>query len=101
MDVQDLSFLGQVLFVALGIAASVLIPVLWAARPKATAVDGFWSRLWKLAKPYLALSIVSVLMALIVLAIFAAQGKSLTKWWEALLAGYVADSTLQKFRESQ
>ena len=63
MNVHDLGFFGQLLFIALGVAASVLIPVLMAAGPKAS-------------------------------------GRSFgERWWQALLAGYVSDSTLQKFKQ--
>jgi hypothetical protein len=95
-----LNFGGQILFVALGVVASVLIPVLMAAgpkRPPGTPLNA--QSIWNAAKPYLALAIASILVAVVILAIFAAQGNDLKKWWQALLAGYVSDSTLQKFRD--
>lgn len=100
---DDLPFLGQLGFVALGVIASIMIPVLLKAVPGAGLLPGetFWSRLWKVAKPYVALGIVSLLIGLVILAIFEQQDEPLNVWWEALLAGYVADSTLQKFREAK
>jgi hypothetical protein len=101
--VDNLQFLGALGFTALGVAASVLIPVLRAAGP--TPPPGsrfagfpFLKRLWAFAKPYLALALFSLLVAVFVLAAAEAADKPLRAWWEALLAGYVSDSTLQKLK---
>ena len=98
MNVDDLSFGGQLVFVALGVVASILIPVLLAAVPKAGHRRNL-SSLWDHAKPYVALGVVSFLISLVVLAFFASQDKELKEWWQAFLAGYAFDSTLQKVRE--
>jgi heme/copper-type cytochrome/quinol oxidase subunit 3 len=94
--VDDLSFGEQLLFVALGVAASALIPVLVAAwpKPERSAAD-----FWKVVRPYVALAVGSFVIAFIVLAILASQNKELKQWWQAALAGYAFDSTLQKFKE--
>jgi hypothetical protein len=99
MDIHDLDFLGQLLFIALGVAASVLIPVLMAAAPKGPSGRGFGARLWTHLRPYLALAVASLLIALVVLAILESQDQHIKEWWQALLAGYVSDSTLQKFKQ--
>jgi hypothetical protein len=88
--------------VALGVAASVLIPVLRAAAPRGPqteGVEGFAGRFWRVARPYFALALLSLLVGLLVLAFFASTDKDIKMWWEALLAGYVSDSTLQKLRQ--
>ena len=66
-------------------------------RPPGTAVT--FHSIWDAAKPYLALAILSILVAVVIIAIFDSQGNELKKWWQALLAGYVSDSTLQKFKD--
>ncbi len=103
MDTDDLTFLGALVFVALGVVASVMIPVLLAAVPKPPAgrggFGGFLKRAWEIGKPYLALAVLSILVGLLVLAFFEAQDEPLKVWWQALLAGYVSDSTLQKIRD--
>jgi hypothetical protein len=100
--VDDLSFIEQLLVVALGVATSVLIPVLASVIPRAgeRGQVGGWLRLvWRYAKPYLALGLFSVLVGLVVLAVFEAQNKPLDEWWQAFLAGYASDSTLQKVKD--
>jgi hypothetical protein len=97
---DDLPFLGALGFAALGVAASVLIPVLRAAVPKTRALglQAQGSSWWPTAKPYLALAVFSIIVATLVLAAAEAADKPLRVWWEALLAGYVSDSTLQKLK---
>jgi hypothetical protein len=99
MNIDNLGFGGQILFVALGVAASVLIPVLLAAGPKRRSGLTRLKSAWSAAKPYLALAVASLLVAFVVLAIFRSQGNDLKEWWQAFLAGYVSDSTLQKFKD--
>jgi hypothetical protein len=98
--VNNLSFGGQLIFVALGVMASALIPVLVAAWPKAAGVQSP-ARIWNIAKPYVALAIGSLLIAVVVLAAARSQNKELKEWWQAMLAGYAFDSTLQKLRASK
>lgn len=100
---DDLSFVGALVFAALGVAASVLIPVVRAALPEPPptsllAGKSFLQRVWPIAKPYVALAVFSTFVALIVLAAAEAADKPLRTWWQALLAGYVSDSTLQKLK---
>lgn len=88
---------------AVGIAASVLLPILWATlyryfpKPKkyatrisAKAIDSFW----KAIKPYLTLGVASLITALVIVVIF---GDNLSDYRAAFLAGYAWDSTLHKF----
>jgi thiol:disulfide interchange protein len=103
-SITNLPFVGAFGFAMLGVAASILLPVLKEALPKPPALAGvvevttppLLSRIWKAAKPYLALALFSAIVALLVMAAAEAAEKPLRAWWEALLAGYVSDSTLQK-----
>ncbi|MCO8146613.1 hypothetical protein NHN26_15445 [Rhodovulum tesquicola] len=92
-------FLELYPWVVLGVAISILLPVLRKALPqpegKAAGLEGVLPRVWRVARPYLALGLFSCLAGLIVLAALADQ---ITQWNAALLAGYAADSTLQKLR---
>lgn len=89
-----IAFLHTYLIVSLGILISVLLPILRQYFPKPTAgAAAVESRLWSIAKPYLALGIGSLLTALLIMAF---AGDSLNTWKAALLAGYAWDSTLQK-----
>jgi hypothetical protein len=93
---DDLSFIGAFAFAALGVVASVMLPVLRAALPAPPTLAGGW---WQVARPYVALAFFSLLVSLLVLAAAEAADKPLRAWWEALLAGYVSDSTLQKLKQ--
>lgn len=93
-------FLTIYLFCALGVAISVLLPVLRQSLPKTGAgapagVSGWLPRFWAAAKPYLALTLFSLFVALLLVAFIQDQ---LTDWRAAVLAGYASDSTLQKLR---
>jgi ABC-type Fe3+ transport system permease subunit len=100
---ENLSFVGALLFTALGVVASIMIPVLRAAAPRppeggALANKSFGQRFWAVLTPYLALGALSLLVAILIMAIAEQTDKPFRSWWEALLAGYVSDSTLEKFR---
>lgn len=92
-------FLELYLWVVAGVAISILLPVLRKALPKpdgkAAGLEGILPRLWRVARPYLALGLFSCAAGLVVLA---ALGNQINDWGAALLAGYAADSTLQKLR---
>lgn len=88
-------------WVILGVAISVLLPILRKALPSApetgleAARPGLGQRLWQTARPYLALGLFSCVAGLLVLA---AMGEQIADWRAALLAGYASDSTLQKLK---
>ena len=86
-------------FCALGVGISIVLPVLRQALPKpkgtTAGVSALLPRFWTFAKPYLATGIFSLLVALLLVAFLREQ---LTDWRAALLAGYAADSTLQKLK---
>lgn len=78
--------------VALGIAISVILPLIRAKLPKpprhlegALKPENVW--------PYVATGVFSLIAALLILA---AMGDQLDTWGKALIAGYAWDSTLQK-----
>jgi peptidoglycan/LPS O-acetylase OafA/YrhL len=86
------------------VALSVLLPILRKSLPRfaeGTLVeDTTASRLRRIARPYVVVGAFSLAVALLVLAITAPQGTNIEHWWQALLTGYVSDSTLQKFTTS-
>jgi len=91
-----------------GVAVSILIPVLRKtvveSFPLVTtgrnggaitiSIPGVFLKLWPVFRPYAALSALSLLVALLLVAFL--QDK-LSTWQSAFLAGYVWDATLQKF----
>ena len=104
------------LFVALGVAVSVILPLLRPFLPIPSVRDGYgsgpggdkgpskWKRflhdlkpkmgaIWQASRPFVVLGIFSLIVALI---IFAFLGDTLKTWQSAFLLGYTADSTLQK-----
>jgi hypothetical protein len=87
-------FLHTYLLVAVGIVISVVLPILRQYFPKATnPAVAEESKMWPIAKPYVALGIGSLLTSILIMAF---AGDSLNSWKAALLAGYAWDSTLQK-----
>lgn len=81
----------------------MMLPVLRASLPSPpagtlAAGNSLLERFLAVAKPYLALALFSIIVSLLVLAAAEAADKPLRAWWEALLAGYVSDSTLQKLK---
>ena len=81
-----------------GIAQSVVLPILRVALPK--AIRGFdRSALQAAAQPYMATGLFSALAAVGVIAAARAVSAQWT-WQDALIAGYLWDSTFQKFSTS-
>ena len=84
-------------WVAIGVAISVLLPLIRASLPKYTPGAGFAAvglpEWWPVAKPYLATGVFSLVIAVLVVA---AMGDLLDSWSTAVIAGYTWDSTLQK-----
>jgi len=93
------SFVAVYGFCVLGVVVSILLPILRQAIPRpqgeTAGVDAIVPKIWKIAKPYLALGLFSLIVALLLVAFLKDQ---LTDWRGALLAGYAADSTLQKLK---
>jgi len=80
-------------WVSLGIAISVVLPLIRAFLPKppvALRNDTGW---WEAVRPYVATAIFSLIVAALIVA---GMGDRLNSWATALIAGYTWDSTLQK-----
>lgn len=94
-----MSFIEIYLICALGVLISVILPILRNSLPVRGAEinraggGSTLENIWIVAKPYIIVGVFSLVVALLVVA---AAKSSLTDWRAALLAGYVADSTLQK-----
>ncbi|HLE04658.1 MAG TPA: hypothetical protein VI729_08635 [Anaerolineales bacterium] len=96
-----MSFIIILLLIAGGVLISVVLPIVKEGYPKAKTelVRGqFLSTIWGIAKPYLLLGIGSVATALLIMAGMANLGEPIKAWHQALLLGYFADATLQKFK---
>ena len=80
------------LWVAGGIAISVILPLIRSLLPKPPpALRG--KDKWLTIRPYVATGVFSLIVALLIVA---AMGDLLNTWATALIAGYTWDSTLQK-----
>ena len=88
-----ITYLGCVI----GIAISIVLPILRALLPKppgaAAASPKFLVALWNYAKPYLVVGAFSLLTAFLIIAL---TGDTISGFKAGLLAGYLWDSTLQK-----
>ena len=87
------------LFCSLGVALSVVVPILRRAIPRpegttAGAADAV-ARVWRIARPYIALGAFSLATGLLLVAMIA---PAQADWRVALLTGYAWDSTLQKLK---
>jgi len=82
------------LAVALGVAVSIVLPLIRPLLPKPPAAKAaIATDMWAFAKPYLITGIFSLVVALILVAFL---GETIDTWQKAFLAGYTADATLQK-----
>lgn len=91
-------FLGIYPYVVLGIAISVILPILKKAIPQPSTDSKYFdaslgARVWPIAKPYVIIGIVSLIIGILVVAI---SGDTLEDWTTALMAGFTWDSILQK-----
>ena len=89
--------LESLLYCAMGVALSIVIPLLKEALPKpagVAGVGGVWPRVWNKAKGLLVIGCYSIAVSLIVVA----SSDAISTWRNALILGYLADSTLQKLR---
>ncbi len=91
------SFVTTYLVCAVGIAVSVVLPILRAMLPKPpqNLVAGMPPGGISAAKPLLILGLFSLVGAILIVA---GAGDTLQDWRAALLAGYAWDSTLQKLK---
>jgi len=97
------------LYVALGVAVSVILPIIrqYIPRPEfrggggpptfLESLGGKLLELWEKSRPYVFTAIFSLIVAIIVIAFL---GDTIKTWQQAFLAGYTADSTFQKLSVS-
>ncbi len=90
------------LSVTLGVIISIVLPILRAMLPKAQVTtlsrkESAAMRFWKITKPYIITGVFSLLVAVVIVALL---GDNIDTWQKAFLAGYTADSTLQKLTTS-
>lgn len=85
---------GLYLWVAVGVAVSVILPVLRPLLPKPLRLKDVKGVFWTAAKPYIITAIFSLIVALVLVAFLGPD--TINSWQAAFLAGYTADSTLQK-----
>ena len=81
-----------------GVLLSISLPILRALLPPppATAKGGAaGAAIWAELRPFVVVALFSALTAILVLA-FAGDAVDKWQWYQALLAGYAWDSTLQK-----
>jgi len=79
------------LWILAGVGSSLLIPVIrQLAFPSGGAAKGvsFAARVWPIARPYLFLGILSVLLALVTLAVAMSNGVTFGRWHQGFLVGY-------------
>jgi hypothetical protein len=81
------------LSVVAGVAVSVILPLIRPMLPKPLKMLKAPASFWEYARPYLITAIFSLIVALIIVALL---GDTLNTWQTAFIAGYTADSTLQK-----
>lgn len=96
-EANSLGSFEAYLWAALGVALSVLIPVVAKAvkdaLPQGGAADAATPNVRDFAKPYLLVAVMSLLIAVLIIAF--AEFKD---WRAAVIGGYAWDATLQKIR---
>ena len=81
------------IWVALGVVVSVVLPILRPLLPKPLRMANAPADTWIYVKPYVITAIFSLLVALVIVFYL---GDAIATPQAAFLAGYTADSTLQK-----
>ncbi len=86
------------LSVVLGVIISIMLPIIKEMLPKPTVEtlarrESKAQKIWKIIKPYVITGVFSLLVAVVIVALL---GDTIDTWQKAFLAGYTADSTLQK-----
>ena len=94
-----MSALQVYLFVVVGVAISIVLPILRKGLPTPSGgpagLGALGSRLWAAARPYVFTALVSLIAGILVVAV---SGNTLKNWGAAVLAGYAWDSTVQKIK---
>jgi len=90
-SIESFPFYPQYCFCVLGILISIILPILRRFLPKPLTLSAdppVWKR-------YAVIGLFSLITAIVVMAISKDKTTS-WQWYDALLAGYIWDSTLQK-----
>jgi len=93
-----------ILWAFVGIFTSFIIPVLkkYAAKvigvAKGNQTVDHWKEFWDAVSPYVATTLLSALMAVVVVAILYSENTPMTQWYVPFLAGYLFDATVQKVK---
>jgi uncharacterized membrane protein (DUF106 family) len=92
---EGLNYYETYIVVVIGVVISFILPIIRKSIPKGDEPNiNFTTRMWDVAKPYLAILAASVLTAILIIAI---SGDHISEDWRmALIAGFAWDSTLQK-----
>ena len=94
MAAHNLTGFQVYVFCVIGIAISVILPILRKLLPNSGKFNKF-VLFWDLAKPYLIIGAFSLIVGVLVVA-FAGNATEDWGWKTAVLAGYAWDSTSQK-----
>jgi ABC-type multidrug transport system fused ATPase/permease subunit len=88
----ELSYWTEVLFASIGVALSVLMPVLYAVVKKLWPETGLndWDEVWELIFPYVALAVFSLVVAILLSAAADFESRE-----SAIIAGFAWDKTLE------
>jgi len=79
-----------------GIAASLAISILARLLPlphRLTIHSNLGLTVWRVARPYVGMTAISLLLAIVALAFGEIRDLA---WYDAMMAGYAADATMQK-----
>ncbi|MFD1872102.1 hypothetical protein [Hymenobacter bucti] len=81
-----------------GVFVSVVLPLIRPLLPKPAVEAGLMAgpTFWEIARPYIATGLFSLIVALLLVASAYNTEHPFGYWYEAFVAGYLADSTLQK-----
>jgi hypothetical protein len=93
-----------IFWAAVGIITSFIIPVLkkyavqvTKLRDTPNAVDP-WQEIWKAVSPYVATTLLSLFVAVVIVASLYSAKTPMPAWYVPFLAGYAWDSTIQKIK---
>ncbi|WP_140467692.1 hypothetical protein [Hymenobacter nivis] len=82
---------------AAGVLVSVILPLIRPLLPKPdAAARSMAPSFWKVVSPYLATGLFSLIVACLITAYSNSAGRPIENIYAAFIAGYLADSTLQK-----
>lgn len=88
------------IWIVLGVILSVTVPIaVKVLKPKVELQGTSSSRSFKWAEPYIKTGAASVVVGFLTLITVRYTGGNFTDWTQALMTGYLWDSTLQKVRD--